>query len=67
MGRAILTAGGGVRASAAGPGKGWRLHIQAGLFATLPLEGAELAIGGEVYRVQKATLNALLGFTVDYE
>ena len=67
VGRAVLTAGGGVRISAAGPAKGWRLQIQAGLFATLPAADAALQIDGETYRVQKATLNTLLGFTIDYE
>jgi hypothetical protein len=66
-GRAVLTAGGGARVLAAGPGRGWRVSIHAGLFATLPLADAEREIGGDVYRVQRTALNALLGFTLDYE
>ena len=51
----------------AGPGHGWQLRIQACLFATLPLADANLEVNGETYRVQQATLNALLGFTVEFE
>ena len=53
--------------NAAGPAKGWQLRIQAGLYATLPVADAYLEVGGEPYRVQKAALNALLGFTVEFE
>ena len=67
VGRAVFTVGGGVRIDAAGPAKGWQLRIQAGLYATLPVADAYLEVGGETYRVQKAALNALLGFTVEFE
>lgn len=67
VGRAIVTVGGGVRVNAAGPGRGWQLRIQAGLFATLPADSARLDIGGETYRVQEAALNAVLGFTAGFE
>jgi hypothetical protein len=66
-GRAVLTVGGGARVAVAGPGHGWQLRIQACLFATLPLADANLEVNGETYRVQQATLNALLGFTVEFE
>ena len=67
VGRAVLTAGGGVRVHAAGPARGWRLSIHAGLFALFPLADADLEIGGEVIDVQRPALNALLGFTLAYE
>ena len=66
-GRAVITVGGGVRVRAAGPARGWRLFIHAGVFATLPLADAALDIGGEIIEVQRPALNALLGFTLAYE
>ena len=67
VGRAALTVGGGFRVNAAGPGDGWQLRIQAGLFATLPVASARLDINGETYRVQETALNALLGFTAGFD
>ena len=67
VGRAIVTVGGGFRANAAGPGRGWQLQIHAGLFATLPTDSARLDIGGETYRVQEAALTVVLGFTAGFE
>ena len=67
VGRAVITVGGGVRVNAAGPGYGWRLRIQAGLFATLPVASAHQDVDGDTYRVQEATLDALLGFTADFD
>lgn len=67
VGRAVFTVGGGVRIDAAGPAQGWQLRIQAGLYATLPVADAYLEVSGETYRVQEAALNALLGFTVEFE
>ena len=67
VGRAVLTLGGGIRAEAAGPGRGWRLRIQAGLFATFPAASASFELDGQTYRVQEAALNAMLGFTAGFE
>jgi hypothetical protein len=67
VGRAIVTVGGGIRVNAASPGQGWQLRIQAGLFGTLPMSDASLTVNGETYRVQEEALNALLGFTVEFE
>jgi hypothetical protein len=53
--------------NAAGPGHGWQLRIQAGLFGTLPMSDASLTVNGETYRVQEAGLNGLLGFAVEFE
>ena len=67
VGRAVLTAGGGIRVLASGPPGGWRLRIQAGLLGTFPLADAELALDGGVYRVQERAINVLLGFTIEFE
>jgi hypothetical protein len=67
VGRAVITVGGGVRVNAAGSAHGWQLRIQAGLFATLPFASADLDVNGDTYQVQEATLDALLGFTADFE
>lgn len=67
VGRAALTVGAGARAIAAGPGRGWQLRIQAGVYATFPVSSASLEIGGASYRVQETALNALLGFTAEFE
>lgn len=67
VGRAVLTVGAGARAIAAASATGWQLRIQAGLFATFPMSSASLDIGGATYRVQEAALNAMLGFTAEFE
>ena len=67
VGRVVATLGGGVRVNAAGPGRGWQLCIQVGVFATLPAGSADLDIDGETYRVQEASLNAVLGFSAGFE
>ena len=67
VGRTVLTVGGGVRAIAAGSGRGWQLRIQAGLFATFPVASGSLDINGETYRVQEPALNAMLGFSAGFK
>jgi hypothetical protein len=64
--RAVLTLGAGVRIDAAGPAKGWQLAIQTGVLGTFPVSDAELVLDGNVYGVQKTSVNVVVGFVLDF-
>jgi len=63
--RAVLTLGSGLRFSAAEFGSHWRLRIQTGISAWLPVSDANVSIAGEAFTIQKPTVGVLLGITID--
>ena len=67
VGRAVLSVGTGLRIDAASLGERWNFRIQLGLIGRLPVQDAELQIGGLVVRVQKPALDFMLGMTFDFD
>ncbi len=65
--RAVLSVGTGLRIDAANMGERWNFRIQLGLIGRLPVQDAELQIGGMLVRVQKPALEFILGMTFDPE
>lgn len=56
----------GFRWDAAGQADSWRMRIQSGVLATLPVNGTERQAFGKSYQLQRAALNLTLGFVVDF-
>jgi len=67
VGRAVLSAGTGLRIDAASLGERWRYRISLGLTGRLPLQDADLQIGDMTLRVQQPALDLMLGMTFDFE
>jgi hypothetical protein len=67
VGGAVLSIGTGLRIDAANLGERWNFRIQLGLIGRLPIQDAELQIGGLVVRVQRPALDFMLGMTFDFE
>jgi hypothetical protein len=67
VGRAVLSAGAGLRIDAASLGDRWRYRIQLGLTGRLPVQDADLQIGDMALRVQQPALDLMLGMTFDFE
>ena len=67
VGRAVLSTGAGLRIDAAELGERWKFRIQLGLIGRLPIQDAELEIGGMAVRVQKPALDFMLGMTFDFD
>jgi len=67
VGRAVLSAGAGLRIDAASLGERWRYRISLGLTGRLPVQDADLQIGGMALRVQQPALDLMLGMTFDFE
>jgi hypothetical protein len=64
--RAILSVGAGLRIFAANMGERWNFRIQLGLIGRLPLKDAELQFDNTALRVQRPSLDFLLGMTFDF-
>ena len=64
-GRAVLTIGSGLRFDAAELGSNWRLRIQTGLSAWLPVSDADVSFAGEQFSIQKPTVGLFLGMTIE--
>lgn len=56
----------GLRWDAAGETDSWRLRIQSGALATLPVNGTERQAFGKSYQLQRAAVNLALGLVVDF-
>lgn len=65
LSRAVLTLGSGLRFAAAEFGSHWRLRIQTGISAWLPVSDANVSIAGEAFNIQKPTVGLILGMTID--
>ena len=63
--RAVLTLGSGLRFDAAELGSHWRLRIQAGISAWLPVSDADVTFTGEQFTIQNPTVGLFLGMTIE--
>jgi hypothetical protein len=66
IGRAVLTAGAGLRFIAARLGRRWNYRIQLGLTAWAPLNDAGVILAGDLYSIQKPALAVVLGMSFDF-
>jgi hypothetical protein len=67
VGRAVLSTGAGLRIDAAELGERWNFRIQLGLIGRLPIQDAELKIGGMAVRVHQPAFDFMLGMTFDFD
>lgn len=67
VGRAVISAGTGLRFNAAALGQSWHYRLQIGLAGWLPLSDADVEFAGASYPVQKPALGLLLGMTFEYQ
>ncbi|MGB5410601.1 MAG: hypothetical protein WBN09_03660 [Woeseiaceae bacterium] len=65
-GTAAVSLASGLRWDTSGQSDSWRMGIQCGLLATLPLNSAEQEVSGKSYELQRAALNLTLGFVVGF-
>jgi hypothetical protein len=63
--RTVLTLGSGLRFDAAELGSHWRLRIQAGISAWLPVSDADVTFAGEQFSIQNPTVGLFLGMTFE--
>ena len=67
VGRVVLTASAGLRFRAFSYRDRWRFRVQIGLVGRLPVDGAEVQIAGQSYRIQRSALDLMLGAAFDFE
>jgi hypothetical protein len=67
VGRVVLTASAGLRFRAFSYRDRWRFRVQIGLVGRLPVDGAEVQIAGQPYRIQRSALDLMLGAAFDFE
>jgi hypothetical protein len=66
-GSAVVTLAAGLRFASAATRGDLHLETQLGLFATLPLDDADLRIADERYTLQRPALNLVLGLSVAFD
>lgn len=67
VGSAVVTAATGLRFFAATLGQRWNYRIQLGLNAWVPLDEANVQLGGEQFSLQESAVGIALGMTFDYD
>jgi hypothetical protein len=63
--RTVLTLASGLRFDAAELGSHWRLRIQTGISAWLPVNDADVTFAGEQFSIQNPTVGLFLGMTFE--
>jgi hypothetical protein len=63
--RTVLTLASGLRFDAAELGSHWRLRIQTGISAWLPVSDADVKFAGEQFSIQNPTVGLFLGMTFE--
>ncbi len=63
--RAVLTLNSGLRFDAAELGSHWRLRIQTGISAWLPVSDADVTFAGEQFSIQESAVGLFLGMTFE--
>jgi len=61
----VLTLSSGLRFDAAELGSHWRLRIQTGISAWLPVSDADVSFAGEQLSIQQPTVGLFLGMTIE--
>jgi hypothetical protein len=66
VGRAVLTASAGMRASVFDYRDGLQVRLQFGLVARLPVDGANAQIGDQSFKIQRSAVDLILGASINF-
>ena len=67
VGRVVLTASAGLRFRVFSYRESWRFRVQFGLVGRVPVDGADVQIADQSYRIQRSAFDLMLGVSFDFE